>query len=79
MPARHPARRHGELGGKLQWCERSDPGGPIRHGPMVAFYPSGRKSFEVAFVDGTPRGSIRAWYDNGEAARSGRRDPTTAP
>jgi hypothetical protein len=62
-------------GGKLQWCERSDPGGPIRHGPMVAFYPSGRKSFEVAFVDGTPRGSIRAWYDNGEASAIGETRP----
>jgi hypothetical protein len=62
-------------GGKLQWCERPDPGGPIRHGPMVAFYPSGRKSFEVAFVDGTPRGSIRAWYDNGEASAIGETRP----
>jgi hypothetical protein len=62
-------------GGKLQWCERPDPGGPIRHGPMVAFYPSGRKSFEVAFVDGTPRGAIRAWYDNGEASAIGETRP----
>jgi hypothetical protein len=61
--------------GKLQWCERPDPGGPIRHGPMVAFYPSGRKSFEIAFVDGTPRGSIRAWYDNGEASAIGETRP----
>ena len=61
--------------GKLQWCERPDAGGPIRHGPMVAFYPSGRRSFEVAFVDGTPRGPIRAWYDNGEASAIGETRP----
>jgi hypothetical protein len=62
-------------GGKLQWCERPDAGGPIRHGPMVAFYPSGRRSFEVAFVDGTPRGPIRAWYDNGETSAIGETRP----
>ena len=61
--------------GKAQWCERSDPGGPIRHGPMVAFYPSGRRSFEIAFVDGTPRGPIRAWYDNGEISAIGETRP----
>ena len=62
-------------GGKMQWCERSEPGGPIRHGPMVAFYPSGRRSFEIAFVDGTPRGPIRAWYDNGEISAIGETRP----
>ncbi len=62
-------------GGKMKWCERSEPGGPIRHGPMVAFYPSGRRSFEIAFVDGTPRGPIRAWYDNGEISAIGETRP----
>jgi hypothetical protein len=61
--------------GKVQWCERPDPGGSIRHGPMMAFYPSGRKSFEIAFVDGTPRGPIRAWYDNGEISAIGETRP----
>ena len=61
--------------GKVQWCERPDSGGSIRHGPMMAFYPSGRKSFEIVFVDGTPRGPIRAWYDNGEISAIGETRP----
>ena len=51
--------------GKFQWCEQSAPGGMIRQGPMVGFHPNGRRSFELTFVDGTPRGSIRAWYEGG--------------
>ncbi|MFI5374314.1 MAG: toxin-antitoxin system YwqK family antitoxin [Candidatus Rokuibacteriota bacterium] len=62
-------------GRKLNWCERPDAGGAIRHGPMLGFYASGRRSFEVSFVDGTPRGPIRAWYDNGEISAIGETRP----
>lgn len=61
--------------GRLQWCERPDASGPIRHGPMVGFYPSGRRSLELSFVDGTPRGPIRTWYDNGEISAIGETRP----
>jgi len=56
---------------KLQWCERPAPGGPIRHGPMVGFYPSGRRSLEITFVEGTPRGALQAWYESGTPSASG--------
>jgi antitoxin component YwqK of YwqJK toxin-antitoxin module len=62
-------------GGKFQWCERAAPGGPIRHGPMVGFHPSGRRSIELSFVEGTPRGTIRAWYQNGDLSASGETRP----
>ena len=61
--------------GKFQWCERPAPGGPIRHGPMVGFYPNGRRSIELSFVEGTPRGAIRAWYESGELSASGETRP----
>jgi hypothetical protein len=61
--------------GKLQWCERPAPGGPVRHGPMVGFYANGRRSIEIAFVDGAPRGPIRAWYESGEPSASGETRP----
>lgn len=61
--------------GKLQWCERSDPRGPIRHGPMVGTYPNGDRRLELHFVDGTPRGPIRAWYANGQASAIGETRP----
>lgn len=61
--------------GKLQWCERPAPGGPIRHGPLVGLYPDGRRRFESTFVDGTPRGPIRAWYENGAPSVIGETGP----
>ena len=61
--------------GKFQWCEQSAPGGPIRQGPMVGFHPNGRRSFELTFVDGTPRGSIRAWYEGGQPSMTGETRP----
>ncbi len=60
---------------KLQWCERPAQGGPIRHGPMVGFYPSGRRSLEIAFVEGTPRGSLHAWYESGTPSATGETRP----
>ena len=57
--------------GKFQWCEQSAPDGMIRQGPMVGFHPNGRRSFELTFVDGTPRGSIRAWYEGGQPSMTG--------
>ena len=61
--------------GKFQWCEENAPGGPIRQGPMVGFHPNGRRSFELTFVDGTPRGSIRAWYEGGQPSMTGETRP----
>lgn len=61
--------------GKLLWCERSDPRGSIRHGPMLGSYPNGNRRLELHFVDGTPRGPIRAWYDNGQASAIGETRP----
>jgi antitoxin component YwqK of YwqJK toxin-antitoxin module len=61
--------------GKFQWCERAAAGGPIRHGPMVGFYGNGRRSIELTFVDGTPRGVIRAWYEGGQLSASGETRP----
>jgi hypothetical protein len=61
--------------GKFQWCEQNAPGGPIRQGPMVGFHPNGRRSFELTFVDGTPRGSIRAWYEGGQPSMTGETRP----
>lgn len=58
-------------GGKVQWCEQAAPGGPIRQGPMVGFHPNGRRSFELTFVDGTPRGAVRAWYESGQPSMTG--------
>ena len=61
--------------GKFQWCERAAPGGPTRHGPMVGFHSTGHRSIELNFVDGTPRGTIRAWYQSGELSASGETRP----
>ena len=33
--------------GKLQWCERADSRGSIRHGPMVGSYPNGNRRLEI--------------------------------
>jgi hypothetical protein len=62
-------------GGKVQWCEQAAPGGPIRQGPMVGFHPNGRRSFELTFVDGTPRGAVRAWYESGQPSMTGETRP----
>jgi hypothetical protein len=62
-------------GGKVRWCEQAAAGGPIRQGPMVGFYPSGRRSFELTFVDGTPRGAVRAWYESGQPSMTGETRP----
>jgi hypothetical protein len=61
--------------GKLQWCEQAAPGGPIRQGPMVGFHPNGRRAFELTFVDGTPRGAMRAWYEGGQPSMTGETRP----
>jgi hypothetical protein len=61
--------------GKLQWCERPGADGPIWHGPLLGFYPSGRPSFEFIFVEGTPRGPIQAWYENGQPSATGETGP----
>jgi hypothetical protein len=61
--------------GKVQWCEQAAPGGMIRQGPMVAFHPNGRRSFELTFVDGTPRGALRAWYEDGQPSMTGETRP----
>jgi hypothetical protein len=61
--------------GKFQWCEQAAPGGTIRQGPMVGFHPNGRRSFELTFVDGTPRGSLRAWYEGGQPSMTGETRP----
>jgi hypothetical protein len=62
-------------GGKVHWCEQAAPGGPIRQGPMVGFHPNGRRSFELTFVDGTPRGAVRAWYESGQPSMTGETRP----
>jgi len=61
--------------GKFQWCEQVTASGPIRQGPMVGFHPNGRRSFELTFVDGTPRGAIRAWYEGGQPSMTGETRP----
>jgi hypothetical protein len=61
--------------GKFQWCEQATPGGPIRQGPMVGFHPNGRRSFELNFVDGSPRGPVRAWYEGGQPSMTGETRP----
>ncbi|MGH7314884.1 MAG: toxin-antitoxin system YwqK family antitoxin [Candidatus Rokuibacteriota bacterium] len=61
--------------GKFQWCEQAAPGGAIRHGPMVGFHPNGRRSIELTFVDGTPRGAVRAWYEGGQPSMTGETRP----
>jgi hypothetical protein len=61
--------------GKFQWCEQAAPGGAIRQGPMVGFHPNGRRSFELSFVDGTPRGAVRAWYESGQPSMTGETRP----
>ena len=61
--------------GKFHWCEQTSPGGPIRQGPMVGFHPNGRRSFELNFVDGSPRGSVRAWYEGGQPSMTGETRP----
>ncbi|HEY7434074.1 MAG TPA: hypothetical protein VIE41_02945 [Methylomirabilota bacterium] len=61
--------------GKFQWCEQDSPGGPIRQGPMVGFHPNGRRSFELNFVDGSPRGPVRAWYEGGQPSMTGETRP----
>lgn len=70
-----PGRSEKAGEGTLQWCERAGPGGSIRHGPLLGSYPSGRRRLEVYFVDGTPRGPIRAWYDSGQASAIGETRP----
>lgn len=61
--------------GKFRWCEQPAPGGAIRQGPMVGFHPNGRRSFELTFVDGTPRGAVRAWYEGGQPSMTGETRP----
>jgi hypothetical protein len=61
--------------GTFQWCEQAAPGGAIRQGPMVGFHPNGRRSFELTFVDGTPRGPLRAWYEGGQPSMTGETRP----
>jgi hypothetical protein len=61
--------------GKFLWCEQAGPDGPIRQGPMVGFHPNGRRSFELTFVDGTPRGPIQAWYEGGQPSMTGETRP----
>jgi hypothetical protein len=61
--------------GKFHWCEQAAPGGPIRQGPMVGFHPNGRRSFELNFVDGSPRGPVRAWYESGRPSMTGETRP----
>ena len=61
--------------GKFHWCEQATPGGPIRQGPMVGFHPNGRRSFELNFVDGSPRGAVRAWYQGGQPSMTGETRP----
>jgi antitoxin component YwqK of YwqJK toxin-antitoxin module len=61
--------------GKFQWCERAAAGGPIRHGPMVGFHSTGRRSIELTFVEGTPQGTLRAWYESGDLSASGETRP----
>jgi hypothetical protein len=70
-----PGRSEKAAEGTLQWCERSGSGGSNRHGPMLGSYPSGRRRIEIYFVDGTPRGPIRAWYDSGQASAIGETRP----
>jgi hypothetical protein len=61
--------------GKFHWCEQVTPSGPIRQGPMVGFHPNGRRSFELNFVDGSPRGAVRAWYAGGQPSMTGETRP----
>lgn len=61
--------------GKLHFCERPGQGGPVRHGPMVGIYTNGRRWMEVFFVDGTPQGPIRTWYESGQPSASGETRP----
>jgi hypothetical protein len=61
--------------GKFHWCEQATPAGPVRQGPMVGFHPNGRRSFELNFVDGAPRGAIRAWYEGGQPSMTGETRP----
>jgi len=61
--------------GKYHWCEQETPGGAIRQGPMVAVHPNGRRSFELTFVDGTPRGPVGAWYEGGQPSMTGETRP----
>lgn len=61
--------------GKFHWCEQVTPSGPIRQGPMVGFHPNGRRSFELNFVDGSPRGAVRAWYEGGQPSMTGEMRP----
>ena len=61
--------------GKFQWCEQTGPDGTIRQGPMVGFHPNGKRSFELTFVDGTPRGGVKAWYEGGQPSMTGETRP----
>jgi len=61
--------------GRYEWCERPAARAPVRHGPLVGVHANGRRSLEVNFVDGTPRGPIRAWYESGEVSASGETRP----
>ena len=42
---------------------------------MVGFHPNGRRSFELNFVDGSPRGAVRAWYEGGQPSMTGETRP----
>jgi antitoxin component YwqK of YwqJK toxin-antitoxin module len=42
---------------------------------MVGFHPNGRRSFELNFVDGSPRGTVRAWYEGGQPSMTGETRP----
>jgi len=61
--------------GKFQWCEQLTASGPIRQGPLLGFHLNGRRSFELTFVDGTPRGAVRAWYESGQPSMTGETRP----
>ena len=78
-PEREPAASIGCPAGTLQrgaappeghrvWCETED---GVSHGPFRAWYPSGGKKSEGAFVRGEAHGEWVTWYEGGKLRSRG--------
>lgn len=58
--------------GDAQGCAKRDASGqPVRHGPYVRWYRSGRKALEGEYRDGEKTGRWTFWHANGQKKEQG--------
>ncbi len=57
-------------GHRRQWCELRLEGGPLEHGPWIAWHPSGGVSAQGQMRDGKPVGVWNFWSKSGALIES---------